>query len=108
MKFSNVLASFALVAGFGALSNIAYASQTAAQTPMQTNWQTNRQTENQIQLTPYTSFTQHGNHSYAINLPADGIAHENLTLEIELGCAEVGCSDWDYTVRFEWLANDGL
>ena len=91
MKFSNVLASFALAAGFGALNNVAQASQI----------------ENQIQLTPYTSFTQHGNHSYAVNLPVDGIAHENLTLEIELGCAEVGCSDWDYTVRFEWLADDG-
>lgn len=59
----------------------------------------------EIELTPYTSFTQHGNHSYAVNLPDEGIAHENLTLEVELGCAEVGCSDWDYTVRFEWVNN---
>ncbi|KZN49319.1 peptide-N-glycosidase F-related protein [Pseudoalteromonas luteoviolacea] len=52
-------------------------------------------------LTEYTSFTQHGDHGFVVDLlPADPSAKH--TLEVELGCAAQGCSDWDYTVRFEW------
>ncbi|ESP90745.1 peptide-N-glycosidase F-related protein [Pseudoalteromonas luteoviolacea] len=56
-------------------------------------------------LTEYTSFTQHGDHRFAVNLtPVDPSGRH--VLELELGCAEQGCSDWDYTVRFEWHQGD--
>ncbi|KID57433.1 hypothetical protein JF50_09530 [Pseudoalteromonas luteoviolacea] len=56
-------------------------------------------------LTEYTSFTQHGDHRFAVNLmPADLKSRHILALE--LGCAEQGCSDWDYTVRLEWYQGE--
>ncbi|MCG7563069.1 peptide-N-glycosidase F-related protein [Pseudoalteromonas sp. McH1-42] len=52
-------------------------------------------------LTPFTSFTKHGDHTFAVELASQENTGRHL-LEIELGCASQGCSDWDYTVRFEW------
>ncbi|NQZ11172.1 MAG: hypothetical protein HRT35_28805, partial [Algicola sp.] len=60
----------------------------------------------EYQLTPYTSFTAHGNHVTEVVLPDEGFTAEKVLLEVELGCAEIGCSDWDYTVRYEWQVGD--
>ncbi|KAF7768790.1 hypothetical protein PCIT_a3287 [Pseudoalteromonas citrea] len=59
--------------------------------------------DSQTELISYQSFTQHGDHSYAVALPSDANLEQQQFLEVELGCAAQGCSDWDYTVRFEWL-----
>lgn len=57
-------------------------------------------------LNGYMSFTKHGDHFFDVTLPQQGIKEETVLLEVELGCAEVGCSDWDYTVRFQWQTDD--
>ena len=62
---------------------------------------------NDFMLTEYKSFNKHGNHSYEISLPHEANHTHRQYLEVELGCAEQGCSDWDYTIRFEWI-KDGV
>lgn len=57
----------------------------------------------EIELLNYQSFNKHGDHSFLVNLPDGANYTRKQFVEIELGCAQQGCSDWDYTVRFEWI-----
>ncbi|MBQ4846446.1 peptide-N-glycosidase F-related protein [Pseudoalteromonas sp. MMG005] len=57
----------------------------------------------ETELVSYQSFDHHGDHAYLLTLPSEANFKQQQFLEVELGCAVQGCSDWDYTVRFEWL-----
>jgi hypothetical protein len=46
----------------------------------------------EFQLTPFTSFTAYGNHATEVTLPDEGFTAEKVLLEVELGCAQIGCS----------------
>ena len=54
-----------------------------------------------------TQMTRHTNYDSKVFFPTEGIQYRKIYMYFTLGCADGGCSDWDYDVLAQIMNNTG-
>jgi hypothetical protein len=54
-----------------------------------------------------TQMNRHGNYDNKVYFPTEGSEYRKIYMYFTLGCADGGCSDWDYDVLTQIMHNTG-